>query len=77
MTTIARCVDDDVRRRRNDDETMGAVLPAGRIRRRRRNRNRLIGVGNEEGQGRGIRRESWRSILYTTHCVVRVMGFFL
>jgi hypothetical protein len=31
MTTIARRVDDDVRRRHNDDETMGTVRPAGLI----------------------------------------------
>ena len=29
MTTIARRVDDDVRRKRNDDETMGTIRPAG------------------------------------------------
>ena len=29
MTTIARCVDDDVRQKCNDDETMGTIRPAG------------------------------------------------
>ena len=58
MTTIARLVDDDVRRRRNDDETMGTVRPAGRIRRRRRNSARRIGVGVEGSQGGGVGRES-------------------
>ncbi len=29
MTTIARRVGDDVRRKRNDDETMGTIRPAG------------------------------------------------
>ena len=34
MTTIWRRVYDKMRRRRNDDETMGTAQPAGRIRRR-------------------------------------------
>ena len=29
MTTIARRVDDDVRRKRNDDKMMGTIRPAG------------------------------------------------
>jgi hypothetical protein len=76
MTTIARRVNEDVRRRRNDDEMMGTVRPTGQIRSRRRNSKRPIGVGDEGGQGGGIGRESWRSILYTTHPVVRVTVFF-
>ena len=58
MTTIARRVDDDVRRRRVDDETMGAARPAGRIRRRRRHVCRLMGVGDEGGQGGVAGREN-------------------
>ena len=51
MTTIARCIDDEMRRRRDDDETMGTVRPAGRIRRRRHRVVGRIGVDNEGGQG--------------------------
>ena len=51
MTTFARRVDDDVRRRHVDDETRDAAWPAGRIRRRRRHRVRLTGVGDEGGHG--------------------------
>jgi len=46
MTISARRVDDDVRRRRVDDETMDAAQPAGRIWRFRRQRSRLMGVGD-------------------------------
>ncbi len=76
MTTIARRVDDEMRRRRNDDETMGTAQPAGRIRRRQHRVFGRIGVGNEGEQGRGAGRESWGSIAYTTHGGVRVTGFF-
>ena len=58
MTTIARRVDDDVRRRRNDDETIGTVRPTGRIRRRRHRGVGPIGVGDEGRQGGGVGRES-------------------
>ena len=51
MTIDARRIDDNVRRKRNDDETMGTVRPAGRIRRRRRHFARLICVGDEGRQG--------------------------
>ncbi len=53
MTTIARCVDDEMRRRCNDDKTMGTAQPAGRIRRRRHHRSRRIGVGEMGSQGGG------------------------
>ncbi len=76
MTTIARRVDDDVRRQRNDDKTMGTVRPAGLIWRRRRNGSRPIGVGNEGRQGGGIGRESWGRIVRTNHHGVRVTGFY-
>ncbi len=77
MTTIARCVDVEMRRRRNDDETMGTVRPAGQIRRCRHRSSRRIGVGVEGSQGGGIGRESWGSIARTTHGGVRVTVFFL
>ncbi len=51
MTTIARCVDDEMRRRCNDDETMGTAQPAGGIRRRRHHSSRRIGVGVKGSQG--------------------------
>ena len=58
-TTIsARRVDDDVRRRRNNDETMATVRPAGRIRHCRRHVCRLMGSGDEGGQGGVAGRES-------------------
>ena len=47
MTTIGRRVDNKMRRRRNDDETMGTAQPAGRIRRRRHRVVGPIGVGNK------------------------------
>ena len=55
MTTIARCVDDEMRRRRNDDKTMGTAQPAGRIRRRRHHSSRRRGVGVKGSQGGGCR----------------------
>ena len=55
MTIGARCVDDDVRRTRNDGETMGTVRPTGQIRRRRSHVARLICVGDEGYQGGGRR----------------------
>ena len=76
MTTIARRVDDDVRRGRNDDKTMATVRLAGRIRRHRRNGSRPIGVGDEGRQGGGVGRESWGRIVRTNHRGVRVTGFF-
>ncbi len=77
MTTIAHRVDDEMRRRCNDDEMMGTAQPAGRIRRRQHRAVGRIGVGNEGGQGEGAGRENWGSIAYTTHGGVRVTGFFL
>ena len=59
MTTIGRRVDNKMRRRRNDDETMGTAQPAGRIRRRRHRVVGPIGVGDEGRQGGGVGRESW------------------
>ena len=53
MTTIGRRVDDKMRRRRKDDETMGTAQPAGWIRRRRCNGSRRIGVGVKGSQGGG------------------------
>jgi hypothetical protein len=55
MTTIARCIDNEMRRRRNDDKTMGTAQPAGRIQRRQHRVVGRIGVGNEGGQGGGRR----------------------
>ena len=77
MTTIAHCVDDEMRRRRNDDETMGTVRPAGRILRCQHYIIGHMGVGDEGRQGRGIGRESWGSFAYTTHRGVGVTEFFL
>ncbi len=67
MTTIARCVDDKMQRRCNNDETMGTAQPAGRIRRRRHHSSRRIGVGVKWSQGGGVGRESWGRIARTTH----------
>ncbi len=53
MTINAHRVGKDERQRRNDDETMGTNQPAGQIRRLRRHVSRLIGVGDEGGQGGG------------------------
>jgi len=53
MTINARRVDDDMRRKHNDDETMGTVRPAGRIRRHRRHVAHLICVGDGGRQGGG------------------------
>jgi len=53
MTIDARRINDDVRRKRNDDETMGTVRLAGQIRRRRRHVARLICVGDGGRQGGG------------------------
>ena len=55
MTTIGRRVDNKMRQRRNDDETMGTAQPAGRIRRRRHRVVGPIGVGDEGRQGGGRR----------------------
>ncbi len=76
MTTIARCVDNEMRRRHNDDETMGTAQPTGRIRRRRHHSSRRIGVAIKGSQGGGVERESWGRIAHTTHGGVRVTGFF-
>ncbi len=76
MTTIARWVDDEMRRRRNNDETMGTAQPAGRIQCRRHHSSRRIGVGVKGSQGGGVGRESWGRIARTTHGRVRVTGFF-
>ncbi len=77
MTTIARRVDNEMQRRRNDDKMIGTAQPAGRIQFRQHRVVGRIGVGNEGGQGGGAERESWGSIAYTTHGGVRVTGFFL
>ena len=53
MTINARRVDEDMHRKHNDDETMGTVRPAGRIRRCQRHVAHLICVGNEGRQGGG------------------------
>ncbi len=76
MTTIARCANDEMRRRRNDDQTMGTAQPTGRIRRRRHHSSRRIGVGVKGSQGGGVGRESLGRIARTTHGGVRVTGFF-
>ncbi len=76
MTTIARCVDNKMRRQRNGDETMGTAQPAGWIRRCQHHSSRRIGVGVKGSQGGGVGRESWRRIARTTHGGVRVNGFF-
>ncbi len=76
MTISARRVNKDVRRRCNNDETMGTIQPAGRNWRRRRHVIRLMGVGNDLGQGAGSGRESWGSSRNTTHRGVRVTVFF-
>ncbi len=55
MTTIARRVDNEMRRRLKDNETMDTAQPAGRIRRRQHRVVGRIGVGNEGGQGGGRR----------------------
>ncbi len=52
MTTIARCIYDEMQQRRNDDDTMGTAQPAGRIQRRQQRVVGHISVGNE-----GVRRE--------------------
>ena len=77
MTTIARCVDDKMQQRCNDNKTMGTVRPAGRIQHCRHRSSRHIGVGVKGSQGGGIRRKSWGSIACTTHGGVRVTVFFL
>ncbi len=51
MTTIAHCIDDEMRRRRNDDEMIGTAQPAGWIRRCRHDSSRRIGVGIMGSQG--------------------------
>ncbi len=51
MTTIARRVDNEMRRRRNYNETMGTTQPAGRIQCSQHRVVCRIGVGNEGGQG--------------------------
>ena len=68
MTIDARRVDDDVRRKRNDGETMGTVRP-GHV-------AHLICVGDEGYQGGGVGRENWGSIRNTPHGGVRVTRFF-
>ena len=58
MTTIARCVDNEMRRQCKDNETMDTAQPAGWI---RRHQHRVVGrrgVGNEGGPGGGAGRES-------------------
>ncbi len=55
MTTIARCIDDKMRRRCNDYDTMGTAQPAGWIRRRRHHSSRRKGVGVKGSQGGGRR----------------------
>ncbi len=76
MTTIAHCVDNEMRQRCNDDKTMGTVWPARQIRRPRHRSSRSIGVGVKGSQEGGIGRESWGSIARTTHGGVRVTVFF-
>jgi hypothetical protein len=76
MTTIGRRVDDEMRRRRNDDKTEGTAQPAGRIRRRGHCVVGPIDVGHEGRQGGGVGRESWGRIVCTNHRGVRVAGFF-
>ncbi len=51
MTTIARCIDNEMQQRCNDDETMGTAQPAGRIRRRPHHSSCRIGVGVKGSQG--------------------------
>ena len=77
MTTIGRRVDDEMRRRRNNDKTMGTAQPAGRIRRRRCNGSRRIGVGVKGSQGGGAGREKWRNKNAQTHRAVGVTVFFI
>ena len=55
MTTIGCRVDDKMRQRRNDDETMGTAQPAGRIQRRRHRVVGLRGVGDKGRLGGGHR----------------------
>jgi hypothetical protein len=64
MTTIGRRVDDKMRQRCNNNETMGTAQPARWIRRRRCNGSRRIGVGVKGSQGGGVGRES-RGVLHT------------
>ncbi len=51
MTTIGHRVDNKMRRRCNDNKTMGTAQPAGQIRHRRHRVVGPIGVGNEGHQG--------------------------
>jgi hypothetical protein len=53
ITTIARCVEDDVQRRCNGDETVGTAQPAGQIRRCRCQVDARMCVGVEGSQGGG------------------------
>ncbi len=64
MTTIARFVDNEMRRRHNDDKTMGTAQPAGQIRRRRHHISRRIGVGVKGSQGGGVGRDLGENCAY-------------
>jgi hypothetical protein len=56
MTTIACCVNNEMGRPYNDNETMGTVWPAGQILRRQHqhssSRRRGVGVKGSQGGGR-------------------------
>jgi hypothetical protein len=51
MTTIARCFDDGVQKRRNVNETMGTAQPPGQICRWQRHSIHRMGVGFKGRRG--------------------------
>ncbi len=75
MTTIARCVDDKMRRRRNVDKTMGTAQPPGRIRRWRRHSLRRMGVGFKGRRGGMLGRAPGGGYGDTTHRAIGVTVF--
>jgi hypothetical protein len=76
MTTIACRVDDEMRRRRNDDKTTSTAQPAGWIRRCQHRVAGHIGVGNEGGQGGGAVMESLGVLRTLLMVELGSQGFF-
>ena len=68
--------DNNVHQQCNNDEMMGTIWPAGRIRHRQQCGAPSICVGIK-GQLRGCQGEQWEGeILNHTHCAIGVTGFF-
>ncbi len=77
MTIIAHRVDDDVRRRRCNDGTMGTVQPAGQIQQCRCRVDARMCVGIEGRQGGKGGRARRRCIFAHAHPAIGVTDFFL